>query len=431
MEIKFDDKPKYVCSAPESASTCASNPISDTSIDFSESKGNTSEEISLFSYFGNEETNSSKILKASPYEKIKYSKSELDEMVASIKARAKQEGIDFDKLSTEEKIRYTALALAVKSGRITETEFLALIADDVSEIEAAKIREYLKEHSDELDENKVKLIRKDMERASAIHAALIQSANENIFGKDPADTRKRREKFLLRAAEKLPAHQKTRMGKISDALPENCGEKTATKILELSGESSTLVLKKLEIYAKTKAYSSEFFNSFNSITVKIAKQINDFVEDFKENFFNTAKGKAIKKYIRNQIEEIKEKKEQVDAQKADLEKKINEAKIKEEKCNKKMEEARKQKQNAKALLEKYNVKDDLKNNGDTEKILGEISIQEKIKYSAAMENLKKAQKEDYDANSAKRLAQAFYEIDLKSLMFRIALLRAKIAAFMT
>ena len=360
------------------------------------------------------------------YEKLLKDKQKLEKQIAKA-----SKDIDFEKLSTEEKVRFTALALAVKSGRITGTEFLALIEKDVSDAEAAKIQTHLKEHPDELDENKVKLIQKDMERAAAMHAVLIETGNENIVGKTPADTKAKREKFVIEAARRLPRSQKVRLNKIADAIPENASEEVATKVLTLAQETAPQTINRLNIYAQRQPYSKEFFTTFKAVFTEGITQIKKFASSFIEAFFDTAKGQAIKRYIRRKTKEIKNEKELVGEKQDDLKEKIEDAKKKEIECNKKMEEARNQELKAKTLLKTYNVKeDDLKDKDDTEKILGKISIQEKIKYSEAMKNSKKAQEKAYDANSAKRLAQALFEIVYKSLMFKIELLRTKVAAIM-
>ena len=264
----------------------------DTAIEIFSNKSSdsssSSEEVSLKSYFGADTATltakQKRIMSYSPYDLVKYSKEDIDEVVNAMRAHAKKEGIDFDKLSTEEKMRFTGLALALKTGRITEAEFVALVSDSVSDDVKAKIQNYIKDHTSEIDEEKLGKIRSVMSSAARKEAFLNFVAAKNIRGRNPEDTKTRQERFLLMAAERTEETQQKLMEKVASALPSTCTEDVARKVIESTSHYSQEKMSSMLRLSKSFNGSDSFQKALADMATTVAKKAKSLTTLFLDGF---------------------------------------------------------------------------------------------------------------------------------------------------
>jgi len=180
-------------------------------------------------------------------------------------------------------------------------------------------------------------------------------------------------------------------------------------------------LKVCEKSGYSKNFQDKLQNIMNSVGEKIIKNSTTFLEKFWKSY----KGQAIKSYTRFVFSSyIDQKKECAEKEAVALEKQ-EEAKAAEKEAQKAQEEADKMKAETDAILSKYKA-DELSEDKQT-RVLQHISPRMALKKQWADADLKKAQDVQYDAESAKRLANKFLEYAEKTLAF----LKARIAVLMT
>ena len=91
-----------------------------------------------------------------------------------------------------------------------------------------------------------------------------------------------------------------------------------------------------------------------------------------------------------------------------------------------LEKALEKKKRAEAVLEERGIKD--VDPANIPKLLGKISVKEKLEYEYSVGKARIAEEQAEDAASKQRLAEAFYEIDKKSLEFEMKKFALKMAA---
>ena len=359
---------------------------------------------------------------------IKYSKEDLEAARRAIERHAQELGIDFNSLSREEKIMYLGLAIAQKQGKITKEEFIKLVDEFVSDEIAAEIKENISEETDNIDDEKLDRIRKIINYHSRMRSAMSFVPLNDIYGANSVETRRLREEYLTKIARGAENSHKKIMEKVGRALPEKCSEKVAKTVLEATQNYVSSQAENIVSFVKQNGYSSNFVNSIVEITSNIVSKAAEITSKFVEKFFESPKGKAIKAYSKRMAEKFKSQKEECKELAADAMEKNEEAKQALKESQKAQDTANEMKKKAENIVASKGYK--YLTDEALEETLKKESTLAYMQYTWAKEDEKKAYWKAYDAQSAKRLADAFLRIAQQTLAATKTMFFCAISKFM-
>ena len=347
----------------------------------------------------------------------KHTRRDFQRIVADLRAFASKSGIDFDKLSRQEKIFYAKLALAHQKGFINDAEYFVLSSDFLSDDVRAKIQANI--DFSEIDNAKIARIRNWTNDAGKKEAFLSYVAAKNIRGKNPDDTRTRQERFLLMSARRTEASQQKLMEKLATLIPQNCPEDIVRQVFATTACFSQEKMSSMLRLSKSFSCSASFQSALNKIAENIIVQSVSIAKEFTNKFFETAKGRAIRQYVKNAYMDLVQGKQKYTEQKKETQKLTLKMKEAEKISKKALEEAEYQKDLAEKALRQQGFKNLEELSSDkVSKLLNKQGMySQQVEYEYSISKNKKAQEAAADAASKKRLADAFLAIDLKSLQF--------------
>ena len=270
----------------------------------------------------------------------------------------------------------------------------------------ALIVEYVAKHPN-LDEKVLKKLCEQYEELRQIKYECMMGVAETNEDKEAATLAYEQDKLgSIEELQKLVAEYMP-----EDITPEEAEKKfrfVASHFAKLRDGSIGIAMDK---YKMSAAFKAKMQKLAETTWDKIKESTNKFIK----NFFETPKGKAIQAYAKRIFEGVKEKKEECKEYFKEAKIKTKEAKIAEKQSEAAEAEAKKAEKKAAQIVANLGFKNLTSEN--MAKVLKHESPKSFMEYQDAQAQKKKAYWIAYDAQSAKRLADAFLKIAIQSYNF--------------
>jgi len=239
---------------------------------------------------------------------LKISKKDYQEAKASLEHKAKELGIDIDKVPLKERHLYMMLAVAYKKGHISEAEF-AKVAEEYGCEEVSKaVKENIPEGSQTVDESRMEKIRQRIKHFGKMDAIVGQQIADNQFGATKEETTKLREEALLRSAKRSEKHAEELMKTIKESLPDDCSEEVAKAAIGTAKEYIDSKIDSISSLAKNRGYSDKLISKLNSLKETIRAEILAKEEKMVQAYFE--RKIKIKEHILERRKEVAAKRQE-------------------------------------------------------------------------------------------------------------------------